>query len=143
MFNIPERIHIHLHTGNADDATAQLIGQMFAHYEDRIMSKLSSLIANAKAQAQAAIARVNDDVAMLKGKIDALQAKLDAADTVSPEDEAAMAELTDLYAKLDPDPDYPPVELPAEPPAEEPPAQGEPPVAEEPPAEEPPAEPTP
>jgi hypothetical protein len=75
--------------------------QDLENLEQRIMSKLSDLIAAAQAEADAAVARVTADVDTLNAKIAELQAKVDAGEA-SAEDEAALQHLQDTLKGLDP-----------------------------------------
>lgn len=75
----------------------------------QIMSKLDELKA-ANAAADAAIARVSEDVTFLNDRIAALEAKGDA---FTAEESAELASLKDKLAQLDPVPSNPPVEPPA------------------------------
>ena len=69
--------------------------------KDWIMSVLSDAIASVKTSTDAAVARVQTDVAALKAQIAALQATIDAGGA-TPEDLAALAALKTELDALDP-----------------------------------------
>lgn len=73
---------------------------------EALVSELTDAIKAASDAADAAIARVAQDVEYLKAQIADLSAKVAAAPT--PEDIAALAALKTKLAAIDPVPDYPP-----------------------------------
>lgn len=79
------------------------------------MAKTIDLINQAQAEADAAVARVTEDVATLDAKIAELQAQVDSGEA-TPEVEAALQKLIDTQKALDPkQPETLPVEPPVEP----------------------------
>ena len=73
---------------------------------EKFMSALSDQIKAASDAADAAIARVSQDVEFLKGQIADLTAKV--AEAPTPEDIAALRDLKIKLAAIDPLPDNPP-----------------------------------